>query len=252
MKIISWNINGLNAKERITNLDYLVETENPDIICLSETKLQECKNTKKYLDTFNKYFNYSTIKKGYSGVAIFSKSKPLNIINDPQGHEGYGRTIMAEYKNFYLVSVYVPNSGNKLVNLDYRINSWEKDMRNYLKTLNDKPLILTGDLNCAHTELDIYNPKRFKKIAGFTIEERTEFGKLMTELKLFDSFRELYPNDVKYSFFTYRGKNRANNLGWRLDYFLLSESIRDKLIDSNIIEKYLHSDHQPIVLSIKE
>eukprot|EP00794_Sanderia_malayensis_P000516 gene516-1165_t len=264
VKIISWNCAGLKALVKKFGLEYL-KKENPDIICLQETKCDEkgCPPEVTALkhgglsfakDKDTKYHMYFSLgeKKGYSGTAIWTKGKPIKVtygLGVPE-HDKAGRMITAEYDKFYLVTTYVPNSSRGLVNLEYRMR-WEKDMKDYLKKLeNAKPVILCGDLNVAHNEIDIANPKSNQKNAGFTKEERNCFTELLGD-GFIDSYRHLNPEKTgAYTFWTYMGNAREKNVGWRLDYFVLSESIIGNLCDSVIRSTICGSDHCPIVLAM--
>lgn len=250
MKLISWNVNGLRACINKGFFEFL-QSENPDIMCLQETKLQpeQAPQVKNYYDYWN-----SADKKGYSGTAIFSKNKPLNIIYDlgVDIHDHEGRIITAEYDKFYLVTVYVPNSQDGLKRLDYRMQ-WEDDFRAYVKKLDKtKPVIICGDMNVAHKEIDLKNPKTNRKNAGFTDEER---GK-MTELLgsgFIDTYRYIYPDvEGKYSWWSYRFNARKNNAGWRIDYFIVSERFKDNIKSVDILNEIYGSDHCPVVLEIYE
>lgn len=250
MKLISWNVNGLRACVGKGFFEFL-QSENPDMICLQETKLQP-----EQAPEVNDYYDYwnSADKKGYSGTAIFSKTEPISVGYgigiDEHDHEG--RVITAEYANFYLVTVYVPNSQDGLKRLDYRMK-WEDDFREYIKKLdNKKPVIVCGDMNVAHKEIDLKNPKTNRKNAGFSDEERAK----MTELLgagFIDTFRHFYPDtEGVYSWWSYRFNARKNNAGWRIDYFIVSERFKDKIKDAKILTDVLGSDHCPVVLEIEE
>lgn len=250
MKLISWNVNGLRACVSKGFFEFL-QSENPDMMCLQETKLQP-----EQAPEVNDYYDYwnSADKKGYSGTAIFSKTEPISVSYgigiDEHDHEG--RVITAEYENFYLVTVYVPNSQDGLKRLDYRMK-WEDDFREYLKNLdNKKPVIVCGDMNVAHKEIDLKNPKTNRKNAGFSDEERAK----MTELLgagFIDTFRHFYPDaEGMYSWWSYRFNARKNNAGWRIDYFIVSERFKDKIKDAKILTDVLGSDHCPVVLEIDE
>lgn len=248
-KISSWNVNGIRAWMKSGSGSY-VKQEAPDILCLQETKCQENDVPKEA--KFLGYHSYwaQADKKGYSGVGIYSKAKPLNVsygIGIAE-HDSEGRVITAEYTDFFLVTSYVPNSGRGLVRLDYR-QGWDKDFRKYLKDLDEKkPVILCGDLNVAHKEIDLANPKTNTKTAGFTKEERQGFTELLAE-GFVDTYRHFYPNKEKqYSFWSYMRNARAKNVGWRLDYFVVSERLIDKVSDSLIRQRVKGSDHCPVVL----
>jgi exodeoxyribonuclease-3 len=247
--MISWNVNGLRACVNKGFLDFFHESD-ADIFCLQETKMQEHQLTLE-LDGYTQYFN-SAVKKGYSGTAVFTKEVPLKVtygINIEE-HDQEGRVITCEYDTFYLVTVYVPNSKDGLLRLDYRME-WEEAFRAYLLTLDKhKPVIVCGDLNVAHKEIDLKNPKANTKNAGFTPEERAKMTTLL-ESGFTDSFRHLYPDmtDI-YSWWSYRFKARDNNAGWRIDYFLTSERLAPKIQDSIIHTEIFGSDHCPVELII--
>ena len=249
MKIVSFNVNGLRAildknfKETFINL-------NADIFSLNETKLSTDDFPFKP-DGYEMYFTNSKIKKGYSGVAIFTKTTPISIHYGLKNniYDDEGRVITLEFKNFYYVACYVPNSGENLKRLDFRMK-FEDDLIEYLNELNQiKPIIYAGDLNVAHNEIDLKNPKTNTKNAGFTIEERTKFTNLLNNGYI-DTFRYLYPNKIEYSWWSYRFKAREKNAGWRIDYFVISNSLKDKLIDSIIHTEIKGSDHCTIELII--
>ncbi|MBR7164092.1 MAG: exodeoxyribonuclease III [Clostridia bacterium] len=247
MKLISWNVNGLRACLTKGFLDFF-EKEQADIFCVQETKMQEGQ-AEIQLDGYEQFWN-SADKKGYSGTAVFTKIKPLSVQYDIgiEAHSHEGRTITLEFEDFYLVNCYTPNAQQELARLSYRME-WENDFREYLKSLADKKsVILCGDLNVAHQEIDLKNPKTNRKNPGFSDEER---GK-MTELLgsgFTDSFRYLYPDKTEaYSWWSYRFQARAKNAGWRIDYFIVSDSLRDKISDSVIYSDILGSDHCPVGL----
>ncbi|WP_418964516.1 exodeoxyribonuclease III [Cetobacterium sp.] len=250
-KFISWNVNGFRAILQKNFLEYF-NSIDADIFCLQEIKLQEGQvdfNPEGY----NCYWNYAE-KKGYSGTAVFTKEKPLSVSYDIgiDHHDKEGRVITLEFNDYYLVNVYTPNSQTELARLDYRM-TWEDDFRNYLLDLDaKKPVILCGDLNVAHTEIDLKNPKSNKTNAGFTIEERDKFSELLKS-GFVDSFRFLHPDvtDV-YSWWSYRFSARKNNAGWRIDYFVVSNKIKDKIVEANIHNEVMGSDHCPVELLIKE
>jgi exodeoxyribonuclease III len=249
MKLISWNVNGLRACVQKGFLDYFNEAD-ADIFCLQETKLQEGQLNLE-LKGYNQYWNYAE-KKGYSGTAVFSKMKPLDVIYgiDKDEHNKEGRVITLEFEDFYLVNVYTPNSQNELARLGYRM-TWEDEFRAHIKALDSrKPLILCGDLNVAHKEIDLKNPKTNVKNAGFTPEERGKFTELLGS-GFVDTFRHFYPDrEGIYSWWSYRFNARANNAGWRIDYFVISERIKDKLKNAEIHCGVLGSDHCPVSLEI--
>jgi exodeoxyribonuclease-3 len=221
---------------------------NADIFAIQETKMQELQKDFNF-EGYYEYWN-SAEKKGYSGTLIYTKQKPLNVIygiNDLYNDEG--RAITLEYENFYFVTVYSPNSKDGLLRLDYRME-YEDHLRNYLNELSkNKPVILCGDLNVAHNPIDLKNPKTNERNAGYTIEERTKFSELLNS-GFTDSFRYLYPNEIKYSWWSYRFQARLKNAGWRIDYFVVSNEINNKIIDAKIHSDVLGSDHCPVELEI--
>ena len=249
MKMVSWNVNGLRAGVTKRFVDIFNEFD-ADIFCLQDTKLQEGQIDLP-LDGYYQYWNYAE-KKGYSGTAIFTKKEPLAVTNgiEIDEHNTEGRVITLEYENFFFVTCYTPNSQNELKRLDYRMK-WEDDFREYLMGLNEKkPVILCGDLNVAHNEIDLKNPKTNRKNAGFSDEEREKMTTLLNS-GFTDSFRYLYPNkEGIYSWWSYRFNARKNNAGWRIDYFITSDSIKDKIIDSKIHTDIMGSDHCPVELDI--
>ena len=249
MKLISWNVNGIRACVGKNFMEFFNEVD-ADIFCLQETKLQENQIDLK-LDGYHQYWNYAK-KKGYSGTAIFTKKEPISVtygINIEE-HDQEGRVITLEFEDFYMVTVYTPNSQNELKRLDYRMK-WEDDFRSYLKNLdNVKPVIVCGDLNVAHKEIDLKNPKTNRKNAGFTDEERNKFTELLNE-GFIDTFSYFYPNEENiYSWWSYRFKAREKNAGWRIDYFCASEKLKDRLISAKIHTGVLGSDHCPVELVI--
>ncbi|MDO4604469.1 MAG: exodeoxyribonuclease III [Helcococcus sp.] len=250
MKIISWNVNGLRAVLNKGFMEY-INQEDADIICLQEIKLSEGQLALD-LDNYYEYYNYAK-KKGYSGTAIFSKTKPLNV-NYGIGieeHDKEGRVITAEYDDFYLVTCYTPNSKRGLARLDYR-QIWEDAFRDYLVTLNKtKPVILCGDLNVAHKEIDLKNPQSNRKNAGFTDEERAKFQELL-DAGFIDTFRYFYPDiPDMYTWWSYITKARDRNVGWRIDYFVVSKDFENQLLDASIHMEQMGSDHCPVVLYTK-
>ncbi|XP_069134148.1 DNA repair nuclease APEX1-like [Argopecten irradians] len=252
LKITSWNINGLRAWMKGDGLDYL-KTYDPDILCVQETKCSKAKLPKESeVDGYHAYWS-SAETEGYAGTGMYTKTKPVNVTYGigQKKHDNEGRTITAEFDKFFLVTSYVPNSGKGLVRLNYRTKEWDVDFREYIKKLDaQKPVILCGDLNVAHTPADLKNPKTNKKTAGFTEAEREEFTNLLAEGYV-DSFRELYPNARDcFSFWTYMMNSRAKNVGWRLDYFVLSQRLKVDLCDSIIQQSIMGSDHCPIMLSM--
>lgn len=247
MKLISWNVNGLRACVNKGFLDYFKEVD-ADIFCIQETKLQEGQ-IQLELDGYYQYWNYA-VKKGYSGTAVFTKKKPLSVKYglDIEEHDQEGRLITLEFEEFYLVNVYTPNSQRELARLDYRM-TWEDDFRRYLKDLDSKkPVVLCGDLNVAHKEIDLKNPESNRKNAGFTDEERAKMTELLNS-GFIDTFRYFYPDkEDAYTWWSYMGKARERNVGWRIDYFIVSERLKDKLKDAQIHSDIMGSDHCPVIL----
>ena len=250
MKFISWNVNGLRACMGKGFMDFFNEID-ADIFCLQETKLSEGQIE---LDTpgYHQYWNYAE-KKGYSGTAVFTKKEPISVTYGIgiEEHDHEGRVITAEFDDFYFVDVYVPNSQRELTRLDYRM-VWEDAFLSYVKKLDEKkPVIYCGDLNVAHKEIDLKNPKSNHMNAGFTDEERACFTKV-TESGFIDSFRYFYPDEKdKYSWWSYMFKAREKNAGWRIDNFVVSEKIKDRMVDAKIHADILGSDHCPVELDIK-
>ena len=249
MKLVSWNVNGLRSCLTKGFLEY-VKNEDPDILCLQETKLQP-EQAVFDLEGYHRYF-HSADKKGYSGTAVLTKEEPLSVTygfgEDIHRHEG--RVITAEYPDFYLVCCYTPNSKDQLARLDYRM-AWEDDIREYLLELDaKKPVVYCGDLNVAHREIDIKNPGPNRRNPGFTDEEREKMTKLL-DSGFVDTFRALYPDKTgAYSWWSYRFNARKNNAGWRIDYFIVSERLRDKIQNADIWSEVLGSDHCPVVLEL--
>lgn len=249
MKLISWNVNGLRAVWNKGFEDIFKEL-NADIFCIQETKMQEGQldvNFDGYINIFN-----SAERKGYSGTAIFSKLKPISVTKGIgiEEHDNEGRVITLEFDKFYLVNCYTPNAQRELTRLDYRMK-WEENFKNYLVKLdNQKPVILCGDLNVAHNEIDLKNPKTNKGNAGFTDEEREKFTLLLNS-GFVDSFRYLYPDKTDcYSWWSYMGRAREKNVGWRIDYFVVSEKIKTDILDAKIHSEIMGSDHCPVELDI--
>ncbi len=250
MKMVSWNVNGLRACVNKGFKD-IFNTFDADIFCVQETKLQQGQIDLPFKN-YHQYWNYAE-KKGYSGTAIFTKEKPLNVeygigIDE---HDKEGRVITLEYPEFYFVTCYTPNSQNELKRLDYRMK-WEDDFLAYIKCLdNKKPVIICGDLNVAHKEIDLKNPKTNRKNAGFTDEERNKMTALL-ESGFTDSYRYLHPNkEGVYSWWSYRFNARKNNAGWRIDYFITSDRIKDKILEAEIHTDIMGSDHCPVELDIE-
>ena len=249
MKLISWTVNGLRACMGKGFMDFFNEVD-ADAVCLQETKLQEGQ-IEMDLPGYYQYWNYAE-KKGYSGTAIFTKKEPINVtygIGIPE-HDTEGRVITAEFEDFYLIDVYVPNAQRELTRLEYRME-WEEAFLSYVKKLDEtKPVVYCGDLNVAHKEIDLKNPKSNRGNAGFTDEERACFTKV-TESGFVDSFRYFYPDTPdKYSWWSYMFNSRAKNAGWRIDYFVVSEKLTDKMKDAKILPEYMGSDHCPVELDI--
>ncbi|MBW4728058.1 exodeoxyribonuclease III [Prevotella melaninogenica] len=249
MKFISWNVNGLRAcvgkefEQQFKDLD-------ADFFCLQETKMQAGQLDLSF-PGYESYWNYAD-KKGYSGTAIYTKHKPLNVTYgiDIDEHDHEGRVITLEMEDFYLVTVYTPNSQDGLRRLEYRMK-WEDDFQAYLHKLDEKkPVIVCGDMNVAHQEIDLKNPKTNRKNAGFTDEEREKMTQLLSN-GFIDTFRTLYPEQVTYSWWSYRFRAREKNTGWRIDYFLISERLKDRLEDAKIHTEIMGSDHCPVEIILK-
>ena len=249
MKFISWNVNGLRAcvgkefEQQFKDLD-------ADFFCLQETKMQAGQLDLSF-PGYESYWNYAD-KKGYSGTAIFTKHKPLSVTYgiDIDEHDHEGRVITLEMEDFYLVTVYTPNSQDGLRRLEYRMK-WEDDFQAYLHKLDEKkPVIVCGDMNVAHQEIDLKNPKTNRKNAGFTDEEREKMTQLLSN-GFIDTFRTLYPEQVTYSWWSYRFRAREKNTGWRIDYFLISERLKDRLVDAKIHTDMMGSDHCPVEVTLK-
>ncbi|HII4514550.1 exodeoxyribonuclease III [Clostridium perfringens] len=247
MKLISWNVNGLRACVKKGFLDYF-KSEDADIFCLQETKLQEGQIDLD-LEGYHQYWNYAE-KKGYSGTAIFTKKEPLNVYYgiNMEHHDKEGRVITLEFEDFFMVTVYTPNSQSELARLEYRME-WEDDFRNYLLELSSKKgVVVCGDLNVAHKEIDLKNPKTNRKNAGFTDEERDKFSTLLSS-GFIDTFRYFNPDlEGVYSWWSYRFNARKNNAGWRIDYFLVSNKLKDRIKEASIDTEILGSDHCPVKL----
>lgn len=250
LKLISWNVNGIRAcvtkdfYESFNGLD-------ADIFCLQETKMQEGQ-LEMELPGYEQYWNYAE-KKGYSGTAVFTKRKPLKVTYGIgiEEHDHEGRVITLEFEDFYFITVYVPNSQNELKRLDYRMK-WEEDFLTYIKALDEKkPVIYCGDLNVAHKEIDLKNPKSNHHNAGFTDEERGKMTQVL-ENGFIDTYRYFYPDKTDiYSWWSYRFKAREKNAGWRIDYFICSERLKDRLVDADIHTAIMGSDHCPVELKIE-
>ena len=249
MKLISWNVNGIRACVTKGFMDFFNELD-ADIFCIQESKMQEGQ-LELEMPGYYQYWNYAE-KKGYSGTAIFTKKEPMDVKYGIgiEEHDHEGRVITLEFEDFYMVTCYTPNSQNELKRLDYRMQ-WEDDFKAYLKKLEEsKPVVLCGDLNVAHKEIDLKNPKTNRKNAGFTDEEREKMTKLLDD-GFIDTFRYFYPDlEGKYSWWSYRFKAREKNAGWRIDYFIVSEALKDKLEGADIHTEILGSDHCPIELDL--
>ncbi|PKR82330.1 exodeoxyribonuclease III [Brumimicrobium salinarum] len=253
MKLVSFNVNGIRA---IMKKDFQTDMEelNPDILCLQETKAQD-DQVKEALTPFTDYhiIANSAVKKGYSGTAILSKEKPLDVIYDigVEEHDQEGRVIAAEYKDFFVVVVYVPNSGSALKRLDYR-TTWDASFLKFLKELEaKKPVIVCGDFNVAHREIDLARPKaNYDKHAGFTQKEIDGMDAFINA-GFIDTFRYFNPDEVKYSWWSYRGGARSRNVGWRIDYFLVSKTLKDQVKSAEILNDIMGSDHCPVMIELK-
>ncbi len=249
MKLISWNVNGIRAAYR-KGFNEFFDDVNADIFCIQETKMQEGQLdlTK---EGYHVYLN-SAERKGYSGTAVWTKKEPISVTRGIgiEEHDNEGRVLTLEYDSFYLVNVYTPNSKRELERLEYRV-IWEIEFRKYLQELRKrKPIILCGDLNVAHKELDVKNDKANRGSAGFTDEERRELENLLN-LKYIDTYRYFYPEKEKYSWWSYFGKAREKNVGWRIDYFIVSDELKDNLKDAYIFDNIFGSDHCPVGLELE-
>ena len=249
MKLISWNVNGIRACINKGFRDFFNEI-NADIFCIQETKCQK-EQIELEFEGYTSYWN-SAEKKGYSGTAIFTKQKPISVKYGigKEEHDKEGRVITLEFEKFYMVNIYTPKSKRELERLEYR-QIWEDEIRKYLLKLNEeKPVIMCGDLNVAHKEIDLKNPKTNRHNAGFTDEERNKMTELL-EAGFIDTFRFLYPDkENAYSWWSYMGHAREKNVGWRIDYFIVSKSIEDKIKEAKIHDEILGSDHCPVELEI--
>ncbi len=249
MRLISWNVNGLRACVGKGFLDFFADIR-ADAVCLQETKMQPDQLTLE-LEGYEQYWN-SAVKKGYSGTAVFTRHKPLSVTMgmDIPEHDSEGRVITCEFERFYLVTVYTPNAQNELARLDYRM-TWDDAFRAYVLALDaKKPVVICGDMNVAHKEIDLKNPKTNERNAGFTMEERDKFTALL-ESGFTDTFRYLHPDLIgAYSWWSYRFKARQNNAGWRIDYFLVSDRLKDKIMTASILPEVLGSDHCPVMLEL--
>ena len=252
MKIISWNVNGIRAVIKKGFYDFIDEYK-PDILCLQETKAHPEQVDIK-LNQYPYQFWNSAEKKGYSGTAIFSKKEPLSVKNNIgiDKHDNEGRVIAVEFEDYFLVTVYTPNSKRELLRLEYRAQEWDIDFLKYLKKLEEeKPVIFCGDLNVAHKEIDLKNPKTNKRNAGFTDEERSGFDNYI-ESGFIDTFREFEKGEGHYTWWSYMFNSRAKNVGWRIDYFCISQILRSKLAKSYILKDVMGSDHAPVAIEIND
>ncbi len=253
MHLVSWNVNGIRA---IVKKDFLkdIKALDPDILCLQETKAQpeDAQTTLSLVNGYHIYTNSSKARKGYSGTALLTKSKPIDVIYDLgiEEHDQEGRVITGEFEDFYVVTVYTPNSGEGMKRLDYR-GEWDVAFRNHVKALEEKkPVIICGDLNVAHKEIDLARPKpNYNKTSGYTQKEIDGLSNLLAEGYI-DSFRKFYPDEVKYSWWNYKFNARSRNVGWRIDYFLVSAALESRLKDSLIYNDVLGSDHCPVGIEI--
>jgi len=248
VKIIAWNVNGLRSileKELIE----LINNQKPDILCLGEVKLS---NEIKFDMYQHKYYHVSKARKGYAGTCIYSDIEPLSVkYGLPNLEDLEGRVITLEFKSYFLIHVYTPNSGQVLQRLNYRVETWDKHFWEYIEALQKKKaVIVCGDLNCALNEIDIHSPKTNLKSAGFTIEERNSLKHYIEKLKLVDTFRELHPQTIRYSYWSYLRKSRMNNKGWRIDYFFVSKKLIKKIKTADIITDALGSDHAPVLITL--
>jgi exodeoxyribonuclease-3 len=262
MKIIAWNINGIRSSMKDKNFYDFMTEENPSIICFGETKIS-CpyidvqEELKEKIKGYKyRYWSPCLVKNGYSGTAIFSKKKPINvsygILENDKQMDDEGRVITLEFDKFYLLHCYTPNSGMFLDRLEYRTKIWDKAFRKYIIELQKKkPVIVCGDLNVAHKEIDLKNPKSNLRTAGYTKEERESFEKLLNETKLIDTYRHLNPDKVEYSYWSYRFNSRKKNVGWRIDYFLINEKYIKNVKKSLILTDIYGSDHAPVKLVVK-
>ena len=255
MKIIAWNINGIRSLMKLDILYKLMKDENPDVICFGETKMScpfvdvQDELKEKIKGYKYRFWSPCMTRNGYSGTAIFSKKKPIEVIYGIDDLDQEGRVITLEYEKFYLLHVYTPNSGEALARLNYRVKTWDVAFINYiLKLQKSKPVVVCGDLNVAHKEIDLKNPKTNTKTAGYTLEERDSFDKLLKECDLVDTYRFLNPELIEYSYWSYRFNSRKKNTGWRIDYFLIQEKYIKNIKKSIILTEILGSDHAPIKL----
>jgi exodeoxyribonuclease-3 len=261
MKIIAWNVNGIRSLLKTSYLDDMIKLQDPDVFCMGETKLScpyddVIKEMKEKFPKF-KYNFWSPCKNrgGYSGTAIYCKKKPIShhtgLLYNGNDIDDEGRVITIEYKSYYILHVYTPNSGQALQRLKWRVKEWDRAFEEYIQKLSAKKnIIVCGDLNVAREDIDLKNPKTNHKTAGFTDEERESFNNILTNCNLTDSYRYLYPNKIEYSFWSYMRKSRDKNVGWRIDYFLVNKKLEKKIKDSTILTDVYGSDHAPITLII--
>lgn len=253
LKLVSWNVNGIRAIVKKGFLESVAEM-SPDIICLQETKaqLEDAQTALSLLPEYKSYINYSKARKGYSGTAILTKEEPINVTQDMgiEEHDQEGRIVTAEFDKFFLLNVYTPNSGSGLKRLDYR-ETWDSAFLEYMKSLEaKKPLIVCGDLNVAHEDIDIARGKQnYNKSAGYTQKEIDGLERYLANGWV-DSFRQLHPDEVKYSYWNQMFKSRDRNVGWRIDYFLVSDKIMPNVKDAAIYNEYYGSDHCPVALEL--
>lgn len=261
MKIIAWNVNGIRSLLKTQYLDELITDEDPDVFCMGETKIScpyddiESELVKRLPKFQYRYWSPCKTKKGYSGTAILSKILPIDVQyglkHKNKDIDEEGRVITIEYKKYYLIHVYTPNSGQVLARLDWRTKIWDRAFEELIIDFKKiKPVIVCGDLNVARNPIDLKNPKTNLKTAGYTIEERESFEKILKNTDLIDTFRYLYPDKIQYSYWSYMRKSREKNIGWRIDYFLIDLKLKDKLKESNILPNILGSDHAPIKIQI--
>ena len=261
MKIIAWNVNGIRSLLKTQYLDELINDENPDVFCMGETKLScpydevESDIVKRLPKFKYRYWSPCKTRGGYSGTAIFSKKEPISVQyglkHKKTDIDDEGRVITVEYKKYYLIHVYTPNSGQALARLDWRTTIWDRAFEDLIINLKKiKPVIVCGDLNVARNPIDLKNPKTNLKTAGYTIEERESFEQILKNTELIESFRHLYPEKIQYSYWSYMRKSREKNIGWRIDYFLIDAKLKGKLKESDILTNILGSDHAPIILQI--
>jgi len=253
-KLVSWNVNGIRATAKKRFVETLKEL-NTDVLCLQETKapIEEVLKVVEPIKDYSAYINSSKSRKGYSGTCILSKEKAIDEIQDIgiYNHDQEGRVLSLEFSDYYLVNVYTPNSGSELARLDYR-QGWNIDFKNFLLSLNrQKPVIVCGDFNVAHQAIDLANPKsNYNKTAGYTQIEIDGFTNLL-EAGFIDTYRFLYPEEIKYSYWSWKQNARKKNVGWRIDYFLVNESLKNKIIDAKIYNEIEGSDHCPVSLEIE-